>query len=283
LRAGVEECDAGGAAAGDGCSASCLRCAGGDRAFAWASNGHCYTRHDVPLSWEAARRDCQAAGGDLFAYSSYRELEIVGPALLGERASAFWIGLGRRAAAPFAWVTAEPLPPPAPGWAPGEPRARPDEESCAFQSPAAAAPAAPGAWPWTAARCDRPLPYVCERAPWTVRAENRHGYKAFFRPLPWDGARAACAALGAHLVTIADAAENDFMSAQAHAPLWMGAHDRVAEGAFAWITGEPFAFTAFAPLEPDDLGDADCVAMGPDRLWHDRACATAYGFMCEIE
>lgn len=258
-------------------------CTGADRAFFWAANGHCYTRHDRPLGWEEARAACHALDAELFAYSSYIELDQVDTGLARPSATERWIGLRashREGEAP-SWVTGDPLPPPGPSWAPGA--LAPAAGDCGLQVAAAEMhPRSKRPYRWSLAPCSRPLPYVCKRAPWTVRPATGHAYRLFHRPQSWDAAQAACAAARAHLVTIEDADEDGFAAAGVRVNIWIGANDRTREGTFVWVTGEPAAFNRFAPLEPDDpTGQNDCVAIGPEGLWHDRSCGTAYPYLCE--
>jgi hypothetical protein len=68
---------------------------------------------------------------------------------------------------------------------------------------------------------------------------------------------------GLHMATISSAAENDFVvsglfsSGLISGNPWIGLSDAVTEGAFRWITGEPYAYTNWGPGEPNNAGNED--------------------------
>jgi hypothetical protein len=74
----------------------------------------------------------------------------------------------------------------------------------------------------------------------------------------WTDAQAAAVALGGHLVTINDAAENDFVFGTFSSfggvdrALWLGLTDAAQEGTFVWISGEPVTYTNWGPDEPNN-------------------------------
>src|SRR5690348_16727520 len=77
---------------------------------------------------------------------------------------------------------------------------------------------------------------------------------------PWTEAEAAAVSLGGHLVTVNDAAENDWLLAtfsnfggQSRA-LWTGLADTAQEGVFTWSSGEPVTYTNWETGQPDDGG-----------------------------
>jgi hypothetical protein len=74
----------------------------------------------------------------------------------------------------------------------------------------------------------------------------------------WTDAEAAAESLGGHLVTVNDAAENDWIlsafsnfGGQPRA-LWTGLTDTAQEGVFTWSSGEPVAYTNWEAGQPDD-------------------------------
>ena len=77
---------------------------------------------------------------------------------------------------------------------------------------------------------------------------------------PWTEAEAAAVRLGGHLVTVNDAAENDWLlsafsnfGGQPRA-LWTGLTDAAREGVFTWSSGEPLAYSNWETGQPDDGG-----------------------------
>jgi hypothetical protein len=135
---------------------------------------------------------------------------------------------------------------------------------------------------WHAADCQERLPFVCERAPWALRARNRHVYRFFPVPARWDAAVAACAAVHAHLVTVTDSDEHSFVASLAQRAFWIGGTAR-EPGRFRWLTGDAMDFSNFAPGEPDLKQAPTCVVVDADHLWHDRPCTQGYPFVCEID
>ena len=63
----------------------------------------------------------------------------------------------------------------------------------------------------------------------------------------------AAAAIGGHLVTIADAAEDAFVASISNGQwAWIGLNDVAVEGSFVWVTGEPVTYTNWCPNEPNN-------------------------------
>lgn len=70
----------------------------------------------------------------------------------------------------------------------------------------------------------------------------------------WHEARDLCAALGGHLVTVADADENAFI--QRLIPpgegCWLGATDEEEEGVWRWVDGSPVVYADWQRGEPNN-------------------------------
>ncbi len=80
----------------------------------------------------------------------------------------------------------------------------------------------------------------------------------------WITAEATARALGGHLATINNQAEDDWLLANfGECPagtdneLLIGFHDSNVEGSFEWTSGEPVSFTNWGPGEPNDYGGAE--------------------------
>jgi cysteine-rich repeat protein len=252
VRTGVEECDDGNTLDGDACSSGCLLCAGGDARFTWTVNGHCYLRFDAPATWPAAAAACPGSA-HLVTYEQATENEAVRASLLGGAAN-YWIGFtDGTAETVFTWVTNEPVA--YTNWAAGEPNESPPGEDCAEQYPAG---------DWNDLDCGQTRGALCEDDGWVIRAFDNHAYRFVFRAVPWSTALSDCAMLGGHLATITNMAEQSFVAPLVHGNMWLGAGDAATEGAFTWVTGEPFAFDSFAPGEPVD-GQLSPSKTGLDR------------------
>ncbi len=71
----------------------------------------------------------------------------------------------------------------------------------------------------------------------------------------WYDAEAAAVALGGHLVTINDQAEQLWIKSTFQScgvPIWIGITDAASEGSWAWVSGEPVSFTNWWPGEPNN-------------------------------
>lgn len=107
---------------------------------------------------------------------------------------------------------------------------------------------------------------------WVLNPANNHSYKRVHCE-SWDDAQAKAVAEGAYLVSINDAAEQEWLvKLFGTAPCWIGLTDLVKEGEWGWTSGEPLTYFnwAFHKLIDADRGDEDYVFMGlsPDARWH---------------
>jgi len=262
--------------------------AGAAAAFVWSGNGACYTRHDTALSWFAAARACVDRGGHLATFSTATEANAVA-APLGiaaprdggaATAATHWMGVSDSGPdGTLAWVTGEaflamywrdqkiaaPLP------------LRPDcMAAFSIQHVGGTSTS------WDIVPCTQRHPYLCEALPWIENPADGHMFRAVYARLSWDQARTHCAKLGAHLATVTAGPEQAFVSEKFPGASWLGGSDLAVPGRWAWITGEPFAFHAFAPGEPDRFaGEQHCLMLASDRLWHDRLCSNPAAALCE--
>ncbi|WP_287627446.1 MULTISPECIES: Calx-beta domain-containing protein [unclassified Microcystis] len=89
----------------------------------------------------------------------------------------------------------------------------------------------------------------------------------------WTDAQAQAQAIGGNLVTINDAAENQFLvnAFGGSEYLWIGFTDAVQEGNWQWINGEPVTYTNWASGEPNNSGNEDYAGLnwGGIGRWND--------------
>jgi uncharacterized repeat protein (TIGR02543 family) len=110
----------------------------------------------------------------------------------------------------------------------------------------------------------------------------------------WAQAQADAVAKGGNLATFATEDEwNRAMLSIGEAALydvnglWIGATDSAVEGAWAWITGEPFNYSNWTPGEPNNLNNSDYAAVAGDLggdlgKWYDfRGVTTRDGYILE--
>jgi len=118
-------------------------------------------------------------------------------------------------------------------------------------------------------------------------------YARYVASTTFDAAATACTGEQGHLVTITAAAEQERVAALVGAgpAWWIGASEDAndMDTVFDWVTGEPWAYTAFAPGQPDDDfgsdGNGDCLAVTPTG-WNDANCVFdgyAVGRICEFQ
>lgn len=90
-----------------------------------------------------------------------------------------------------------------------------------------------------------------------TNAVNGHAYYLLTQA-NWTQSETEAVALGGHLVTINDQAENDwvFQTFGSYAgvarALWIGLNDAQTEGTFVWASGEQSTFTHWSPPQPDN-------------------------------
>jgi cysteine-rich repeat protein len=281
VQAPVEECDDGNRDDGDGCSSQCLRCEAGEARFVWSQSGRCYTRHDAPLPWREAAAACNAIGAHLVSLNAWAELRAVSTHLLAGRSESYWIGLSDvGGSGEYRWDSGEPqnrllrwsAAPPAPG------------RCVSFD---ASGDISADLKPMRASACDEARGFLCEKEEWRTSPTNGHAYRQVGMAQTFDEATAACRRAGGHLVTIDAGDENAFVGAHFLGTLWLGGLKSKKAGYFQWVTGEPFDFEFFAAGDPDLNLIPDCLVMGDDRKWYDRACDGSkggpYAAVCEVE
>lgn len=91
----------------------------------------------------------------------------------------------------------------------------------------------------------------------------------------WTASEAEAVRMGSHLVTVSDAAENQWLlSTFSHyggisRSLWIGFSDQAIEGNWQWSSGQPVTYTHWWPGEPNDLNGEDYAYLGLDGTWND--------------
>jgi len=99
---------------------------------------------------------------------------------------------------------------------------------------------------------------------WTYNPATGHYYKVLDCG-DWEQCEAQAVALGAHLVTINDQAENDWVvnSFLGDDVLWIGYTDKDQEGSFKWVSGESSIYTNWDVGEPNNC----CGGENYVHLW----------------
>jgi uncharacterized delta-60 repeat protein len=118
----------------------------------------------------------------------------------------------------------------------------------------------------------------------------------FFIPGDWSWAAARVDAQrrGGHLATVTSAEEYQTLREQVGTVetdgAWLGALKLSPAGAWSWITGEPWTWSAWAAGEPDGAGDTygnagDYLMTAPTRQWQweDASDLRAGGYVLEVD
>ncbi|XP_046401980.1 hemolymph lipopolysaccharide-binding protein-like [Ischnura elegans] len=107
-------------------------------------------------------------------------------------------------------------------------------------------------------------------------------------PGGWDKAYSTCASEGAHLAIINSEAEYDVIrSLGGKDNAYLGFHDRVKEGEWVTVFGEPLdstGFTRWIPKQPDNAGGIEhCGSYHPRGGLNDIPCNLEFPFICEFD
>ena len=120
-----------------------------------------------------------------------------------------------------------------------------------------------------------------------VNPSNGHSYYLLTSDF-WEPSEDAAVALGGHLVTINNQAENDWvfdtfaLFGGESRTLWTGYHRLVPGGPFVWVSGELPGFENWYPGEPNNTtGNENYApfvppAQDPGKLWFDMFASTTY-------
>ena len=106
----------------------------------------------------------------------------------------------------------------------------------------------------------------------------QHGYSSYILTTPgltWHEAQAEAESYGGNLVTINDAAEEQWLKeAFGLERYWTGFSDSVSEGNWQWASKEAVTYTNWSPGQPDDSGSGQDFAYtnyGTSKLWDDSS------------
>ncbi|XP_020600954.1 uncharacterized protein LOC110040108 isoform X2 [Orbicella faveolata] len=112
------------------------------------------------------------------------------------------------------------------------------------------------------------------------------GYCYFTSPActSWLTAESNCSVMDSDLVTIHNQEENVFIQHRHSGDKsWIGLNDRSVEGSFVWTNKEISSFRFWAPKQPNDWNNEDCVHTLGTRhgyTWNDVPCNNCFNFTC---
>ncbi|XP_062600821.1 perlucin-like protein [Saccostrea cucullata] len=121
----------------------------------------------------------------------------------------------------------------------------------------------------------------------------QYGYHCYYLNMSsaaWDDAMQTCHGLGAYLVAINSAEENEWIRLKRESEfwpinqIWTGGTDRNDEGSFIWENSKKaLNYSNWGPGEPnDDSTSEDCLTLYfSGGNWNDEKCHLERPFVCE--
>ena len=90
--------------------------------------------------------------------------------------------------------------------------------------------------------------------------------------------------MSSNLVTVHNQEENVYIQHRHNGERsWIGLNDRSVEGSFVWTNKEISSFRFWAPQQPNDWKNEDCVqTLGAKHgyAWNDVPCHNCYNYTC---
>jgi hypothetical protein len=117
---------------------------------------------------------------------------------------------------------------------------------------------------------------------------HTHTYALSDDKLSWHAAEASCVAQGGHLASCHDdATEALFQTLVSGQDAWIGLYDpSTDEAGFEWVDGSCVQYESWAPGEPNNLGEEDCVHIAWSWSlgggWNDQSCSTSFRYICQF-
>ena len=134
---------------------------------------------------------------------------------------------------------------------------------------------------------------ICDSMSWFIRTDicpdgwdyfNGYCYLTSSVCEPWVTAVSNCSAMNSHLVTVHNQEENVYIQHRHNSERsWIGLNDRSVEGSFVWTNKEIISFQFWAPQQPNNLKNEDCVhTLGAKDgySWNDVSCDNCYNYTC---
>ncbi len=260
-------------------------------------NGHAYMYYffENPVRWDDAEAFCESLGGHLATITSPEEQEV----LTNGNEDFLWIGGRWGIDGGWTWVTGEAWSYSA--WNEGEPNNYGGGENYVSVRPVGWNDCTMDSsevfgliceWDHTADRT-QPAPAPAP-APTPVTANipdgaayfngNAYVYYSFEGIVTWDDAEAFCESLGGHLATITYPEEQAFLTNGNETIRWIGAR-RDGSGAWTWVTGENWSYSAWNEGEPNNYGGNEGYAAVRPVGWNDCTADSSEvgGLLCEWE
>uniref|UniRef100_A0A8I5YTR3 C-type lectin domain-containing protein n=1 Tax=Pongo abelii TaxID=9601 RepID=A0A8I5YTR3_PONAB len=127
---------------------------------------------------------------------------------------------------------------------------------------------------------------LCRPCPWEWTFFQGNCYFISNSQRNWHDSITACQEVGAQLVIIKSAEEQNFLqlqSSRSNRFAWMGLSDLNQEGTWQWMDGSPLS-SSFKQYwnrgEPNNIGEEDCVEFNGNG-WNDDKCSAAKFWICK--
>uniref|UniRef100_A0A2R9CMA7 C-type lectin domain-containing protein n=1 Tax=Pan paniscus TaxID=9597 RepID=A0A2R9CMA7_PANPA len=127
---------------------------------------------------------------------------------------------------------------------------------------------------------------LCRRCPWEWTFFQGNCYFMSNSQRNWHDSITACKEVGAQLVVIKSAEEQNFLqlqSSRSNRFTWMGLSDLNQEGTWQWVDGSPLlpSFNQYWNRgEPNNVGEEDCAEFSGNG-WNDDKCNLAKFWICK--
>uniref|UniRef100_A0A2K5JWY7 C-type lectin domain-containing protein n=1 Tax=Colobus angolensis palliatus TaxID=336983 RepID=A0A2K5JWY7_COLAP len=132
----------------------------------------------------------------------------------------------------------------------------------------------------------RPTERLCHPCPWEWTFFQGNCYFISNSQRNWHDSITACQEMGAQLVVIKSAEEQNFLqlqSSRSNRFTWMGLSDLNQEGTWQWVDGSPLlpSFKQYWNKgEPNNIGEEDCAEFSGNG-WNDDKCNLAKFWICK--
>ena len=240
------------------------------------STQHIYARTDVATPWAAAEADAVAAGAHLVTINDVATNNWVQSSYPGNN----WIGLYD-----VADTTGQPDPPGDWRWSSGSPVAYTNWGAGEPNGAAEDHAAIRGDRMWNDLNGTTNSTRGIVEFAATLEVQQHHYNPATGKvylktnSTTWENAELLAGALGGHLATVRNAAENEYVAAATRGG-WIGTTDRSDEGNFTWASGDPSTYTNWNSGEPNGGTGENYGMMYNTGRWNDAgAAATGQGII----
>uniref|UniRef100_A0A8C4RNL5 Mannose-binding protein C-like n=1 Tax=Erpetoichthys calabaricus TaxID=27687 RepID=A0A8C4RNL5_ERPCA len=118
---------------------------------------------------------------------------------------------------------------------------------------------------------------------WSNHGQKRFGTKN--DQLTFDDGVKLCKEASGEIAMPANAGENEaLMKLVKSSEAYLGLNDRVKEGRFEDVSGNPVTFTNWKSGEPNNYnGNEDCSIITSDGIWNDVPCSRSYTIICQFQ